>query len=82
MAIAIIISKRIDCLYFPFFIRLKEYTVPVITMKMQNKVSPCSVSTNVKVVDSGRDESIIYLLPTTANKAPTLNPKRESILSA
>ena len=50
-------------------------------VRMKSSVIPCSASTRVKEVDSGRDESIIYLLPITANKAPTLNPNLESILS-
>src|SRR4051812_29257593 len=38
----------------------------------------CSVSTNVNDEDSGSKESIIYLLPTAANKPPTGNPNRGS----
>ena len=53
----------------------------MITVRINSNVMPCNVSTSVNVVDSGSAESIIYLLPITANKAPTLRPNRESILS-
>ena len=38
----------------------------------------CNVSTSVKADVSGKTESIIYLLPTAANKPPTGKPKRGS----
>jgi len=48
---------------------------------IKKSVTPWSISTRVKVDDSGSEESIIYLLPITANKAPTLSPNLESIPS-
>ena len=65
-----------------FLIRFSEYAFAAIVVKIKNKVIPWSRSTRVNELDSGKAESIIYLLPMTANKAPTVNPKRESIPSA
>lgn len=50
-------------------------------MRIQVSVNPCKVSTSVKEVDSGNAESMMYLFPITANSAPTLKLKRESIPS-
>ena len=50
--------------------------------KMAINVKACKESTKVKVEDSGNIESMMYLLPTAANSEPTLNPKRDSMLSA
>src|SRR5688572_18216387 len=45
---------------------------------MDTNVSECNVSTNVKSDDSGNNESMMYLLPTAANKPPTGSPNRGS----
>ena len=63
-------------------ISLREYAFAAMIAIIKNNVMPCNVSTRVKEEDSGNDESMIYLFPITANNEPTLNPKRESILSA
>lgn len=51
-------------------------------INIDTKVNACNESTKVNVDDSGKMESIIYLLPTAANREPTLNPNLDSILSA
>src|SRR5436190_9590686 len=71
-----------DCCTRLLLISLSEYALAAITATIKNRVIPCNISTKVKEEDSGKAESIIYLLPMTANKDPTLRPKRESILSA
>ena len=78
---ATIISSLLASFILFFLTRFSEKAVAAIVENIKNNVSPCNVSTSVKEVDSGNDESIMYLLPTTANKDPTLKPKRESIPS-
>lgn len=65
-----------------FLTKCKARTVPTIITNTKNKVTPCNVSTKVKDDVSGKAESMTYLLPITANNEPTLNPKRDSTLSA
>ena len=74
-------SKCLAFFILSCLINLSEIGVDVITIKIRNKVRPCNVSTSEKEVVSVKDESIIYLLPITANKEPTLKLKQESIPS-
>ena len=46
--------------------------------KIDANVKVCSESTRVNDAVSGNKESMIYLLPTAANKAPTGSPNRGS----
>ena len=77
--VAAIVLNRLASFILSFLIKFNMDTVDTTTVRIKNSVIPCKVSTKVKEDDSGSDDSIIYLLPITANKAPTLNPKRESM---
>lgn len=81
MHCATIMSNFLARFSLPSFTSFKENAVALMIIKIKNNVTPCSVSTSVKEVDSGKEESIIYLLPITANNEPTLNPNLESMPS-
>ena len=50
-------------------------------IKMETNVAPCKISTVVKEEDSGKYESMMYLLPTAANNPPTGNANLDSVCS-
>src|SRR6187431_2777416 len=63
---------------FPLSCNLRETAETNKVIKMAKNVSECKVSTSVNEEDSGNTESMIYLLPTAANRPPTGKPKRSS----